>query len=89
MKIQFINKTDPGLKKEDIIGKSINDFTPKGLRKLVTEKYQSVYKTGKPANYQTEYPTAEGETHYYDVRLSPIINDGKVISIVSSRSFIK
>ncbi|MCK4818165.1 PAS domain S-box protein, partial [bacterium] len=84
LKIQFINKTSSDLKKEDIIGKSINAFTPKDFQKLATEKYQSVFKTGKPTNYQSEYLTAKGETHYYDVRLSPIVMKGKVISIVSN-----
>lgn len=40
--------------------------------------------TGKPTNYQTEYLTAKGETNYFDVRLSPITREGKVVSVVSS-----
>ncbi len=89
LKIQFINKTVPDLKKEDVIGKSINDFTPKGFQKLAYDKFQSVFKTGKPTNYQTEYITAEGGTYYFDVRLSPITKDGKVVSVVSSSNNIK
>lgn len=84
LKIQFINKTGPDLKKEDVIGKSINDFTPKGFQKLAYNKFQSVLKTGKPTNYQIEYLTAKGEINYFDVRLSPITREGKVVSVVSS-----
>lgn len=84
MKIQFINKTVSGLKKNDVIDKSINDFTPEDFRKLAYDKFQRVLKTGKPTNYQTEYLTAEGDTHYFDVRLSPITREGKVVSVVSS-----
>lgn len=84
LKILFINKTVPGLKKEDVIGKNINDFVPKGFQKLTYDKFQSVLKTGKPTNYQTEYLTAKGETNYFDVRLSPITREGKVVSVVSS-----
>ncbi len=72
LKVEFINKTVPNVKKENIIGKSISDLTPQDFQKLAVEKYQSVFKTGKPANYQTEYLTAVGDTHYFDVRLSAI-----------------
>lgn len=84
LKILFINKTTPGLKKEDVIGKSINDFAPKDFQKSAYDKFQSVFKTGKPTNYQTEYLTAKGETNYFDVRLSPITREGKVVSVISS-----
>ena len=84
LKIQFINKTGPGLKKEDIIGKSINDFAPKDFRKLAYDKFQSVLKTGKPTSYQAEYLTAKGETNYFDIRLSPITREGKVVLVVSN-----
>lgn len=84
LKILFINKTTPGLKKEDVIGKSINDFAPKDFQKLAYDKFQSVFKTGKPTNYQTKYLTAKGEINYFDVRLSPITREGKVVSVISS-----
>ncbi len=84
MKIQFINKSVLDLKIKDGIGKRIIDFIPKDFQKLVYAKFQSVFKTGKLTNYQTEYQTAEGETHYFNVRLSPLKKGGKVVSVVSS-----
>lgn len=84
LKIQFINRTVPDLKKEDVIGKSILDFSPEGFQEIVKDNFKSVFETGVIANYQTEYQTAEGVTQYFDVRLSPILKDGKVASAVSS-----
>ena len=63
---------------------SINDFVPKDFQKLALERFQSVFRTGEQASYQTEYLTAEGDTQYFDVRLSPVTRNGKVVSVVSS-----
>lgn len=88
LKILFINKTVPDLNNEDAIGKSINDFVPSGFQKLASDKFRSVFKTGKPTNYQTEYQTSKGDTQYFDVRLSPVIKEEKVVSVVSSSNNI-
>ncbi len=88
LKIKFLNKPIPNLKKEEVIGKSLIDFTPKEFHQLVNDKYQSVFKTKEPTNYQTKFLTDGGKTHYFDVRLSPIIEEGKVVSVVSSSNNI-
>ncbi|HJH29928.1 MAG TPA: PAS domain S-box protein [Methanosarcinaceae archaeon] len=88
MKIQFINKTVPDLEKVDVIGKNVNDVIPKDFQELAYKKFQSAFETGKPTNYQTGYLTAEGDTHYFDVRLSPVTKEGKIIAVVSSSNDI-
>ena len=84
MKILFINKTVAGFNEQDILGRSTNDFIPEEFQALARKKFQEVLQTGEPRNYQTSFLTAGGRTMHFDVRLSPMIKDGKVISVILS-----
>lgn len=84
MNIQYINQTVPGLDKADVIGRHVNDFVPADFQKLTRQKFQSVIRTRKATHYKTKYLAADGKTQFFDVRLSPVMQDGAVVSVVSS-----
>jgi PAS domain S-box-containing protein len=88
LKIKFINRSIRGLKTEDMIGTSVIDLAPNDFRKDTKDQFQKVFRTGKTTNFQSESQTGEGEIQYFDVRLSPIILDGKPVSVISSSSDI-
>jgi PAS domain S-box-containing protein len=88
LKINFINRTVSGLKKEDVIGKHVTDFIPPHFKKIALAKYKAVFNNACQEQYLTEYITEEGETNYFDVRLSPVTKNGKVKYVVSSSNNI-
>ena len=88
LNILFINKTNSDMKREDVLGKNINEFIPKNYQEFTYEKIQSVFETGKPTSYETEYLTPEGDTQYHDFRLSPVVKEGRVVSVVSNSNNI-
>ncbi len=84
MKILSINKTAPGLSKQDVIGRSTNDFVPEAFQESAFRNFQEVLQAGEQRSYQTEFVTPGGNTLHFDVRLAPVLRDGEVISVVSS-----
>ena len=87
--IRFINRTVPDLTKEQVIGKSNLDFVPSEYHKLVVECFDGVIQSGKPDRYETKYVTAEGETKYFDVRVSPIKDkDGNITGLINTSNNI-
>jgi len=83
-KIQFINRTAPGLNKEELIGKSAFEVLPPDYRDGARKCFEHVLNTGKTDTYNALYYTAEGEELFYQVLVGPVFREGKVVSVVSS-----
>ncbi len=58
--IEFINHTVPDLTREQVIGKSIFDFTPPDYHNVSTKCIDHVMQTGEPGIYETKYERADG-----------------------------
>ncbi|MCP4716667.1 MAG: PAS domain-containing protein, partial [Deltaproteobacteria bacterium] len=87
--IRFINYTVPDLTREQVIGKSSFDFIPADSRQVMVECYERVIRSGKTNQYETKYITAEGETHYFEARISPLLDkDGQVSGFINTSSDI-
>ena len=88
-KVQFINRTVPDLTKEQVIGKSNFDFLPAEYHKTAKKCFNKVIESKKLEYFETEYITAEGETQFFEVRVSPIINkENTVTGLISTSSNI-
>ncbi len=87
-KILYINHTVPDLTTEKVLGKSKYDFVPSEFRKVAADCIENVSETGKPSSYVTEYRTKEGEIRYFDVRVAPILQSGKVVGLISNSTDI-
>ena len=87
--IRFINHTVPGLKMEDVIGKSSFDFVPSEYRQVATDCFELVRKKGEPSHYETKYIQANGSTMYFDVRISALKDkNGKITGLISTSNNI-
>ncbi len=86
--ILYINRTVPDLTKEDVIGNSVYNYHPPEFRKVASDCFKRVLKTGKSDIYYTEYQTKEGETRYFESRVGPILESGKIVSLISSATDI-
>ena len=87
--IRFINHTVPDLTKEQVIGKSILDFMPSDYHQMALECFERVIQSCKPDRFETMYFTGEGETQYFDARVSPITDkDGNVTRLICTANNI-
>ncbi|MFH1723866.1 MAG: PAS domain S-box protein [Elusimicrobiota bacterium] len=81
-KITFINRTVPGLTVEHVIGKSDFEFLPSEYHQVARDCLDRILKTRKPGRYSTPYRSETGETRYFDVRIAPIVRDGRVVAFM-------
>ncbi|KKK61482.1 hypothetical protein LCGC14_3013890, partial [marine sediment metagenome] len=82
-KIIYINRTVPDLSKEEVIGTSGYTFLPQEFHQITRDSLNSVWETGEPVTYSTNYITKEGDTRFFDVWVGPVIQSGKIIALVS------
>ena len=81
--IQFINKTVPDLAKEEVIGKSVFEFTPEAYHHAVAECFNRILASKKSDTYSTAYRAKAGEIRYFNIRVGPVFHDGEVVGFVS------
>ncbi|MGD8305610.1 MAG: PAS domain S-box protein [Ignavibacteria bacterium] len=86
--ILFVNKTNPGISKYDVIGKKVYDFIPRLFHNVAKNCYARVLETGEPDSYEAEYATENGEKNYYSVRVGPVYRSGEIVAMVSSSTDI-
>ena len=78
--IQFINRTIPGLSLEDVIGKSVFDFTrPDGVD-MVRERMERVIRTGEAGGYEIQ-GLEDVDPRWYVVRVGPMKHEGQVVGL--------
>lgn len=81
MRVRFVNRLLPPLRKEDVIGKLIYDFVLPEDRDTVKKSIRFVFKHGTHTEYESSGPGADGQTAWYSTRLGPIFQDGEVIGV--------
>ena len=82
-KILFINRTVPDLTKKEVIGTSVYAFIPQEFHQIARSSHNSVWKTGEPVTYSTNYITMEGDTRFLDVWIGPVFQSGNIFALVS------
>ena len=82
-KIQFINKTAPGLVKEEVIGRLTHEFVPKKYAQAMHETYREVLRTGLPRDYEVEYESPQG-TMVFESRVAPVKDHNKIVALIVS-----
>jgi PAS domain S-box-containing protein len=80
--IQFINNTVPGMKVQDVIGKSIYDYIQPDHHDVVRKAMNGVFKTGKPGYYEIQGTGSDGHISWYETRIGPIVHDGHVVAVI-------
>ena len=82
-KILSINRTVPDLSKEEVIGTSVYNYVPPEFHQIAKEEFKSVIETGKPGSFITKYITKDGSTRFFDIRVSPVFEAGKIVAIIN------
>ncbi len=80
--IRFMNYTASGLPVEKVVGNHISKFTPKKYWPEMKKCYERVWKTGKPDEYEMEYPSDGTLTLTFEGRVRSIIHNDEVVSLL-------
>jgi PAS domain S-box-containing protein len=75
--IQYLNKTAPGIKFEDVIGKhSICDFSAPDQQDMVRAKFEYVFRTGEAAHFDVYIPLID---QWHMISAGPVYQAGEII----------
>ena len=87
--IQFINYTQFGVPKNQIVGKSHLDLLPDDYKPIAEDCFERVILTGEKDQFYTEYTGANGHTLYFHVRISPIKDQqDKILGLINTATDI-
>jgi PAS domain S-box-containing protein len=78
----FVNRTPPGVTREEVIGTSIFDHFPEKFKQVLRESINRVVETGEPDRHYIEYTSPDGITRHFEGRPAPIIHSGRVAAIM-------
>jgi PAS domain S-box-containing protein len=77
-RVEFINRTLPGVVPEDVIGHPWTDFVWPDERPRVLAAFEEVRRTREPQ----EVETRSGGGRIFSSRLGPVLRDGEVVGLV-------
>ncbi len=81
-RIEYINKTSHNREIIDAIGKNIYDTIPENFHELLRNKLQTVFETGETLEYESTGPDYQNNIRTSIIRVSPIIENDKVVSAI-------
>ena len=84
--ILFVNHTLSELTREQVIGSSFYDYALPGYKEVAEDCFEGVLKTGKPGGFESVYEDPNGNLHFFESYVGPVLQSGKVVGLtVSSR----
>ncbi|MBW2173979.1 MAG: PAS domain S-box protein, partial [Deltaproteobacteria bacterium] len=84
--ILFINDTLPEVTREQVIGTSFYDHALPEYKEVAEGCFEGVLKTGKPGGFESVYEDPNGDLHFFESYVGPVLQSGKVVGLtVSSR----
>jgi len=79
--ISFINRTEPPLRPEDVLGSCAFDYVPPQARPRVIAAVEKVFSTRELDEYEVEGPPGpERAREWFSVRAGPLIEGGEVVA---------
>jgi len=81
-KIEYINTTLSGIPVDDVIGKTVFDFTPKNYHDIIKGTIERVIQTGEADMYELKLENPNGKPSWFSNRIGPIMQNGNVISLL-------
>ncbi|MDA8141699.1 MAG: PAS domain S-box protein [Desulfobacteraceae bacterium] len=75
--IEFVNRPIPGMTEEQFIGTTIFQWVPQDDHPVVAKALADAFATGQRQEYESAGPGPHGEIRYYNVRIMPVIIEGR------------
>ncbi|MFC1737295.1 PAS domain S-box protein, partial [Candidatus Hydrogenedentota bacterium] len=76
--VLYINRTEPGLTKEDVLGEPLYAFAMKEQQLVVKRSLEKAVKTGEPIQYETQYERPDGSMVYFESNVTPTEANGQL-----------
>jgi two-component system, NtrC family, sensor kinase len=80
--IDFINRTLPQHRRQDVIGSSWLRYFPPERQALMEAKLRAMYETELTQTFETTTPGPDGATLWFDSQIAPIRTQGKIAGAV-------
>jgi two-component system nitrate/nitrite sensor histidine kinase NarX len=85
-RIQFINRTIPGLTREEVIGTSFYGYALEEYREVAQGCFERVLTSGQPDSFDSVYKRLDGTIQYFESYVGPVWRGDEIIGLtVSSR----
>jgi PAS domain S-box-containing protein len=78
--IQFINRTIPGIKIKDAVGKHHLDYVEPEYREVVEKIINNVFQKGEAGTYEIRGTGPRGSVSWYEAQVGPIRRDDEVVA---------
>jgi len=80
--ILFLNRTVPPFTPGKAVGTSVYDYIPHEYHEAMKKALERVVQTGEPYSYELAGAGPDGRTSWYQSRLGPIKQAGKVVALI-------
>jgi len=80
--IMFVNRVLPGYEREEVVGKSIYDFTPANEQEKARQALRKVFSTGKGGVYDTRATGPFGSLSWYRNTIKPLEIGGEIVGVL-------
>jgi len=80
-RIRFVNHTESGGSPDKVIGRTPYDFCQPETHDTVRECLDRGLETGESGMYEIAARRLDGQEHWYESHVGPIVEDGKVVAL--------
>lgn len=80
-KIEYINRTIPGMSVDEVVGKQQLDFVQSEHQETVRATNKKVFTSGETASYEIQGPGADGTVAWYSTLVGPIRENGEIVAV--------
>ncbi len=81
-KILFANRTVPDLSRDEVIGTIVFTYIPLEFQQIAKDSYNSVWETGEPVTFFTNFNTKEGNVRFFDIWVGPVYQSHEIVALV-------
>ncbi|HEY5944369.1 MAG TPA: ATP-binding protein [Kofleriaceae bacterium] len=78
---EYVNRVVPGLTREDVLGRTIFDFSDPSVHPVIRATIARVIATGEPDTYESLGLGSQGPQTPYFIRIGPVIREGQVVAL--------
>ncbi|HKO48224.1 MAG TPA: ATP-binding protein [Polyangiaceae bacterium] len=82
-KFLYVNRLAPGLQMDDVLGVSMDNYVPPDFRERAQQARAKACETATVQQYETIGSTGVDRVGHYLSRISPVLENGKVTSLVT------
>jgi PAS domain S-box-containing protein len=80
--IIFINRTVPGLSRDEVINTSFYNYALEEFKQATQECFDRVFQTGQSDKFESVYKDIEGNLQYFESHVGPVIGAGEVVGLI-------